>query len=171
MLDRGERRMAWFMANERRERCRELGRVDQSSGEDDERKMNYEIIGAAGELAVAKALNICPDFGEQSGLADFTLPFFKFNRILSYNTLDVKTVAAESKGKNLLVNESAVYCDAYVLVEQLKRIKDGEYKIHGWASREHVKSTPVGEVQEGCHFLNQNELLDLDYLAPTRDTR
>ena len=120
--------MAWFMANERRERCRELGRVDQSSGEDDERK-------------------------------------------LSYNTLDVKTVAAESKGKNLLVNESAVYCDAYVLVEQLKRIKDGEYKIHGWASREHVKSTPVGEVQEGCHFLNQNELLDLDYLAPTRDTR
>ena len=73
--------MAWFMANERRERCRALGRVDQSSGEDDERKMNYEIIGAAGELAVAKALNICPDFGEEAGLPDFKLPFFKFKLI------------------------------------------------------------------------------------------
>ena len=150
--------MAWYMANERRERCRALGRVDQSSGEDDERKMNYEIIGAAGELAVAKTFNLCPDFGEQSGLADFRVQPFKFNRTFKYNTLDVKTVAAGSKGKNLLVNKSATHCDIYVLVEQMKNIEDGEYKIHGWISGRHVRATPIGEVQKNCHFVEASEL-------------
>jgi len=139
--------MARHMADDRRKRCRELGRVDQSTGKDEEQKTDWEFIGAAGELAVAKAFNLCPDFGEEAGNADFILP----NR----KTLDVKTVNHDSRGKNLLVNKSAVHCDAYVLVEH---IGFARYKLVGWASGEEVRNTPIGEVVDGCHFMEANQL-------------
>jgi hypothetical protein len=143
------------MADDRRKRCRELGRVDQSTGKDEEQKTDWEFIGAAGELAVAKAFNLCPDFGEEAGKADFRLPPNKFNHIFDYNTLDVKTVNHDSRGKNLLVKESAAPCDVYVLVEH---IGFSRYKLVGWASGEEVRNTPVGEVVDGCHFMEAGEL-------------
>tara|TARA_R110000744_G_scaffold95742_2_gene184902 strand:- start:438 stop:1067 length:630 start_codon:yes stop_codon:yes gene_type:complete len=152
-LDAGFRRTALRMAEDRRERCRELGRVDQSTGTD-EQKLEYEIIGAAGELAVARAFNLCPDFGGEAGEADYILP--------DGRTVDVKTVAATTKRKNLLVRETAVHCDAYILVEQLKNIWDGEYEILGWESGEAVRATPVGEVVDFCHFVHQNELREVN---------
>jgi len=158
LLDAGYRSMAKRMAEDRRKRCRALGRVDQSTGTD-EQKLEYEIIGAAGELAVARAFNLCPDFGEEAGEADYILP--------DGRTVDVKTVAATSKWKNLLVRESAVHCDAYILVEQLKDIWPSEelparYEILGWKSGEAVRATPVGEVVDFCHFVDQNDLQEVD---------
>ena len=135
------------MAVDRRRRCRELGRVDQSSGKDEDQKTDWEFIGAAGEMAVAKTFNLCPDFGEQSGLADFKLP--------SRMSLDVKTVNHDSRGKNLLVKESAVDCDVYVLVEH---VGFSRYKLVGWESGQEVRNTPVGEVVEGCHIVQADQL-------------
>ena len=146
-LDEGFRNAAESMAVDRRRRCRELGRVDQSSGKDEGQKTDWEFIGAAGEMAVAKTFNLCPDFGEQSGLADFKLP--------SRMSLDVKTVNHDSRGKNLLVKESAVDCDVYVLVEH---VGFSRYKLVGWASGEEVRNTPVGEVVKGCHIVQADQL-------------
>jgi hypothetical protein len=146
-LDEGFRNAAESMAVDRRRRCRELGRVDQSQGKDEEQKTDWEFIGAAGELAVAKTLNLCPDFGEEAGGADFILP--------DGRTVDVKTVNHDSRGKNLLVNKSAVHCDAYVLVEH---VGFSRYKLVGWESGETVRATPIGEVQKGCHFVKAVQL-------------
>ena len=147
LLDAGYRSMAERMAEDRRKRCRALGRVDQSTGKDEEQKWDWEFLGASGELAVARAFNLCPDFGEEAGKADFTLP--------SRKTLDVKTVNYDSRGKNLLVRKSAVHCDVYVLVEHLGFAR---YNLVGWESGETVRASPVGKVQKGCHFVQADQL-------------
>ena len=146
-LDEGFRNAAKNMAVDRRRRCRELGRVDQSQGQDEGQKTDWEFIGAAGELAVAKTFNLCPDLGVEAGKADFILP--------DGRTVDVKTVNHDSRGKNLLVKESAVHCDAYVLVEH---VGFSRYKLVGWASGETVRATPVGEVVANCHLVKADQL-------------
>jgi hypothetical protein len=138
------------LAKDRRGRCRELGRVDQSSAKTKEELEALEFLGAAGEMAFALAFNLNTDWGIRSGGADFILPKKK--------TVDVKTVS--TSWGNLLVKESAAHYDGYVLVENIGYIWDGRFVLRGWASGKEVRATPVGERFANCHFLYRRELHD-----------
>ena len=144
--------MADHLARDRRARCRALGRVDKSAEKTKEELDALEFLGAAGELAFAKAFNLNTDFGVQSGGADFILPKKK--------TVDVKTV--DTDWGNLLVNTSAAHYDGYVLVENVGHVWDGRFVLRGWASGKEVRATPIGERFPNCHFLYRRELHDFN---------
>ena len=155
-LDEGYMNMADHLARDRRARCRELGRVDQSSGKTYEEMLEKELLGAAGELAFAKAFNLCTDFGVRSGGADFYLH--------SEKTVDVKTI--DSPTSNLLVRSKSNHYDVYVLIEKIGYIMDGQFVIRGWASGDEVRASPVGDRAVGCHFIDRGNLRVVDSNCP-----
>lgn len=155
-LDEGFMNMADHLARDRRARCRELGRVDQSSGKTYEERLEKELLGAAGELAFAKAFNLCTDFGVRSGGADFFLH--------SEKTVDVKTI--DSPTSNLLVRSKSNHYDVYVLIEKIGYIMRGQFVIRGWASGDEVRASPIGERAVGCHCIDRGNLRVVDSNCP-----
>lgn len=124
---------------------------DQQMGKQD--SFTIDIEGMVGEYAVAKALNLCPDFtvGPRNGGHD----------LLTHNnkTVDIKTTKYKTGALLATLKKEQSPCDIYVLVTV---DKDG-CDIAGWASSEELfQSKNIKDKGHGPGFCLEQDQLNKD---------
>ena len=116
-----------------------------------EKQMQLDIDGAEAEIAAARILNLCPDFGTEPGDSDLVSPVL--------GTIDVKTTR-RLQGRLMVSPKSAKGSDSFVLMLNLG---SSTYVFAGLAPQKQVCAEQNVKQIRGKHVfsVSQAELQQL----------